>query len=161
MDGDGYREIELEIEGADPLGHCYLAADGAARRKGLSGSDHLPEDAGLLIPGAPIVHMVGMRYPLDLVFIRPGGRVTRVSSNVVPGLRLRGSLRAWLCLEVNAGTATKLGIERGRRVTWQTPRPPEGSRPGPVSGSTDPAHGGGARRPAASLGDPVGTDEPG
>lgn len=118
VDADGYQEIALEIEGVVVPLRCWLAADGASRRKGLSGSDSLPEDGALLIPGAPIVHMVGMKFPLDLVFISPSRKIVKVRSGAKPGLGLYGSPRSWYCLEMNSGAAARIGMRRGSKVSW-------------------------------------------
>ena len=75
-----------------------------------------PESAlgdGLLIEHAPSIHMFFMRYPIDAVFLAPGGRVTKT----VPGLRpwqvvwwARGARD---CIELPAGRLAETGTRVG------------------------------------------------
>jgi protein-S-isoprenylcysteine O-methyltransferase Ste14/uncharacterized membrane protein (UPF0127 family) len=53
------------------------------RLRGLLGTRELPPGGGLWIRPCDQVHMIGMRYPVDLVFLDAGGRVVRT----LPGLR--------------------------------------------------------------------------
>lgn len=85
---------------------------GQERRRGLLGIDRAP-DWGLLLSAAPLIHSFGMKFKIDLVWIR-GGQVVCVASKVPPG-RMRGAW-AWRCLELPSGEAERLGIKRGDRV---------------------------------------------
>jgi uncharacterized protein len=55
-----------------------------SRRRGLARLDRLPTEFALHIPGTPSVHTFGMRFPLDLIWLRKDGTVTRVDRNVGP-----------------------------------------------------------------------------
>ena len=89
-----------------------LAASMTARLRGLLGRPPLESHQGLLLCPCNMVHTVGMRYPLDLVFLRHDGRVLRVVPGVPPN-RLRLCWRAWYTLELRAGTAARCGIAAG------------------------------------------------
>jgi hypothetical protein len=63
-----------------------VADDEASRTRGLSGRDRLDPDAGMLflLPGdSPSFWMKGMRFPIDIVWIK-GGRVVDVTAGVQP-----------------------------------------------------------------------------
>jgi uncharacterized membrane protein (UPF0127 family) len=76
----------------------------ADRSRGLAWRDELPALAGLHIPRCRSVHTVGMRFALDLIWLRPDGTVARVDRDVPPR-RVRTCLRARSVVEVNAGQA--------------------------------------------------------
>jgi uncharacterized membrane protein (UPF0127 family) len=99
-----------------------VAADEASRARGLSGRPGLADDEGMLFllsDDSPSFWMKGMRFPLDIIWIRDG-RVVDVSADVPPP---RGSgaplptyspgRPATRALEVNAGWAADHGIRRG------------------------------------------------
>lgn len=72
------------------------------RSDGLGGLDALPPGHGLHIHRCRSVHTVGMRFPLDLVWLGRDGGVVRVDEGVAPR-RMRTCLRARTVVECNAG----------------------------------------------------------
>jgi uncharacterized membrane protein (UPF0127 family) len=75
-----------------------------SRRRGLARLDALGSDRALHIPGTPSVHTFGMRFALDLIWLRRDGTVLRVDRDV-PAWRLRTCVRAGSVVETNAGRA--------------------------------------------------------
>jgi uncharacterized membrane protein (UPF0127 family) len=73
-----------------------------ARLRGLTALAGLDHDAGLEIPRCRSVHTVGMRFPLDLVWLGGDGAVVRVDRGVRP-FRLRSCRGARSVIEVAAG----------------------------------------------------------
>jgi uncharacterized protein len=53
-----------------------------SRRRGLARLDALPRDVALHIPGTPSVHTFGMRFALDLIWLRKDGTVARIDRDV-------------------------------------------------------------------------------
>lgn len=100
----------------------------ATRTQGLSGCDSMAEDEAMLFT-FPIAfkcpfHMKGMKFPLDIIWIR-SGQVADVSENMpVPpagaaALSLpvfRPKVRISMALEINAGLARKFDIKAGNKV---------------------------------------------
>jgi uncharacterized membrane protein (UPF0127 family) len=66
-----------------------IATTRRARLLGLSYLDREEAGPGLLIPHCRSVHTIGMRFPLDLVFLDPGGLVLDLKRAVGPGRRFR------------------------------------------------------------------------
>lgn len=97
---------------------CYRALTGRARRKGLLGCDGLAPGYGLLL-GEGVVHMAGMRFSLDLVFLARDHTVLKIVEGVGPGWRLHGSLRARWTLEMAAGEAAGRGLSSGRKLHFE------------------------------------------
>ncbi len=98
------------------------------RIRGLLGTKTLADGEGLLISPCGAVHTVGMRYPLDLVFLDAKGRVVRTVADVPPGrLAVSGGVRARATLEVRAGWLDIAALE-GRVLRWRASSKDEGER---------------------------------
>lgn len=94
------------------------------RMAGLLGCREHPAGRGLLIAPCRAVHTVGMRFPLDLVFMDRAGRVLRSVAGVPPGrIMVWGGLRARQTLEVQAGWLDLAALE-GARIEWRPASPP-------------------------------------
>ncbi len=89
---------------------------------GLMYRRSLPADAGMLFDYRPpqrvAMWMHNTYIPLDMLFIAEDGRITRIVERTVPLSRSlilsKGKVRA--VLELNGGTARRLGIRPGDRV---------------------------------------------
>lgn len=89
-----------------------VADSGAARSKGLLGRDGLASGEGLWIVPCEAVHTIGMRFPIDLVYINRKNVVKKVRSNVRPW-RLSGCLTAHSVIELAPGTVLASETRRG------------------------------------------------
>lgn len=95
------------------LAQCAEVADrGEKRRKGLLGRQQLASGEGLWILPCEAVHTVGMRFPLDLVYLDRQHRVKKIKT-AVPPWRLSACFSAHSILELAAGairnSQTRLG----------------------------------------------------
>jgi uncharacterized protein len=92
-----------------------VAAGVRARLLGLAWLDLEQVGDGLLIPRCASVHTFGMRFPLELVFLGPGGveAPPMVRAAVAPG-RVAWHRRASAVIELPAGSSQRAGIS-GRR----------------------------------------------
>lgn len=96
-----------------------LAVTNEQRARGLMHRKHLPEGHGMLFdfsPGQEVSMWMQNTYiPLDMIFIRADGRIHRIVENTEPMstriISSGGPVHA--VLELNAGTARKLGIAAG------------------------------------------------
>jgi uncharacterized membrane protein (UPF0127 family) len=79
-----------------------LAAGPRARALGLAGLRAPPAGVALVLAPCRCVHTLGMRWPLDLVWLAAGGAVVRVDRDVGPR-RVRACRRARAVVEVPAG----------------------------------------------------------
>jgi uncharacterized membrane protein (UPF0127 family) len=99
--------------------------DDASRAQGLMFRRAMAPDHGMLFDFAQVapvtMWMKNTYLPLDMVFIRPDGSVARVAADTEPlSTRVIPSGEPVLAvLELNAGTAAKLGIRPGDRVEHQ------------------------------------------
>jgi len=93
-----------------------LARTPWARLVGLLGRRELPDGEALVFERCRAIHTVGMRFPIDMVFVDRGWRVVAVRQAVGPG-RLVGPIgRAWGVVELAAGSAARAGLETGDQL---------------------------------------------
>jgi uncharacterized protein len=99
-----------------------VARNDADRAQGLMFRRSMPADQGMLFDFARVepvsMWMQNTYLPLDMLFIRADGTIARVAANTEPmSTRTIPSGEPVLAvLELNAGTAAKLGIKPGDRV---------------------------------------------
>jgi len=123
--GAGAATIEmLTIETkAGPVSFkVELAETPAERAKGLMYRTELAADAGMLFdfgPEQPIFMWMKNTYiPLDMLFIRPDGRIASIAANTVPlsTQTISSEVPVSAVLELPAGTARAKGISVGDQV---------------------------------------------
>ena len=83
---------------------------GLLRRKRLA-----PEEALWLVPGKA-VHTVGMKFPIDVLFIDRGKKVVAVVPGMVPNRATRFYFAAHSVLELPKGTIIKSRTEAGDQL---------------------------------------------
>ncbi len=119
------RQDTIEIISANGV-HAFsveLATNDAERERGLMYRKELPEGRGMLFDfqvDQPVQFWMHNTYlPLDMIFITADGRILHIAENAKPMsdalIPSGGPVRG--VLEVIAGTARKLGIAAGDRVT--------------------------------------------
>jgi uncharacterized membrane protein (UPF0127 family) len=90
------------------------------RLRGLLGRRSLGEGEGLLLEPCRAVHMLGMKFPLDIAFVDRDGNVVAVYAGLPPGGRTRYHRTARAALEVPVGTLASTGTVPGDRLTYVT-----------------------------------------
>jgi len=100
-----------------------LAKSPQQRSQGLMYRREMAAAAGMLFdfgvrPNRASMWMKNTFIPLDMLFIKPDGRIESIAERTVPhsleAISSRGPVR--YVLELNAGTASRLGIAPGDRV---------------------------------------------
>ncbi len=100
-----------------------LAVTPEQRAQGLMYRRSMAADAGMLFdysrrPGRASMWMKNTFIPLDMLFIKADGEIESIAARTVPhsleSISSRGPVRA--VLELNGGTAERLGIKPGDRV---------------------------------------------
>ena len=99
-------------DGALVCERCEVPESSFARMRGLLGRDGLDPGSGMLLDASPSVHMLFMRFAIDVVFLDRERRVVAVRHCLRPW-RVAGARRAVAALELPAGTAAALGLEEG------------------------------------------------
>ncbi len=114
VSGSGEHRFEVEV-----------ARTAEEQARGLMHRRELAADAGMLFdygrPRNVAMWMRNTHIPLDMIFIGADWRITRIVERTVPfslaTVASEGPVRA--VLEVNAGTASRLGIRPGDRVVHE------------------------------------------
>ncbi len=92
--------------------HVDVLSGFVARAVGLLGRTTLEPDEGAWIAPCNAIHTIGMRVPIDVVFVDARGRVLRLETGVRPNraaLVCRGA-RAVVELGCGAGRAGELAV---------------------------------------------------
>ena len=96
--------------------------DDAGRSRGLMFRRSMAPDHGMLFDferDEPVTMWMKNTYlPLDMVFIRPDGTISRIAADTEPlsTTIIPSGSPVVAVLELNAGTAAKLGIKAGDRI---------------------------------------------
>ncbi|HTI67411.1 MAG TPA: DUF192 domain-containing protein [Caulobacteraceae bacterium] len=107
-----------------------IAADDATREKGLMFVRKMAPDEGMIfdfrVPQATAFWMHNTYIPLDLLFVQADGRILTIARNAPTcndgAIPSGGAVRT--VIELNAGTADRLGIKPGDVVTSEKIYPP-------------------------------------
>ena len=90
-----------------------VAETPAARRRGLLGTESLPDGRGLVMIPCRHIHTIGMKYAIDVAFVDASWTVRRVVHNLKPGRLSPLVLKGRVVLELPAGKAEETGTEKG------------------------------------------------
>jgi uncharacterized membrane protein (UPF0127 family) len=93
-----------ERTGADLGTHVRVADRIHTRLRGLLGAPEPSAGAGLLFTPCNGVHMIGMHYALDVVFLSSRGDVVRTCEALAPGRIVPWVRHAHAALELPVGT---------------------------------------------------------
>ena len=117
---------ELTIVGAGGS-HKFsieIATTPSQMAQGLMFRHHLDANSGMLFdfhnPTVATMWMKNTLIPLDMLFVAADGHIVNIHERAVPGsldtISARAPVRA--VIELNGGTATRLGIKPGDRVVY-------------------------------------------
>ncbi|UDY23773.1 DUF192 domain-containing protein [Nocardioides sp. Kera G14] len=109
--GPGAQQLLCDDRPVAPLA---VADTVRSRRRGLLGTSGV--DGALWLTRCPSVHMIGMRYPIDVAVVDRDGIVLEVRTlRPWTGLTLP-RLRASACVEAAAGAMAEWGVRPGSRL---------------------------------------------
>lgn len=99
-----------------------VANTDTTRIEGLLGWAQITEDQGMLLdfirPGFFAIHMQGMKFPIDALWIDSNGVIKLIYSSIQPnsGIVYPSMFKIRYCLEIAAGFCNKYGIKEGQKV---------------------------------------------
>lgn len=99
-------------------GQVWVADRWWLRLRGLLGRSPLHDGEGLMLQPCKAVHMLGMRYPIDVVFLDRQGGVVATYHRLEPGSRSHWHQQAAVALELRAGTLQATGTQTGDALQW-------------------------------------------
>src|SRR3989442_8068286 len=126
------HRARVASRGAVLADRLRLAHTPWARLRGLLGTKGLNPGEGLWLRPCRQIHMFGMRYAVDAVFLDARQRVVRALPNFAPG-RVSPHVRAAeSVLELPAGTVERAGLAEGTQLVIEAepaaPLPGRGGR---------------------------------
>jgi len=77
----------------------------------------------MLLVGCNAVHMFGMDFPLDVIFVGKGGEAVDVLESLKPWKRTKRIRDARFVLELPTGVIAASCTEVGDRLAWMSPEP--------------------------------------
>ena len=98
------------------VNHLRCADTHWSRLFGLLGTKELPSGEGLWLKRSRQVHMIGMRYPIDVAFLDDELQILRTISALRPGKVSPRVAGATSVLELPAGTLAETGLKEGARM---------------------------------------------
>ena len=116
------REISITL--GNRTIHAVMADTDASRREGLLGWSQITEERGMLLDFAMeqqyAIHMQGMKFPIDAVWIDAKGLIKLVYEDIAPnsGLIYSSLFPCRYCLEIKSGFCKKYGIKIGQTVQF-------------------------------------------
>jgi uncharacterized membrane protein (UPF0127 family) len=96
------------------------------RLRGLLGTRDLPAGDALWIRPCRQVHMFGMRYAIDVVFLDDGHRIVGLAADLQPWRVSPRVAEATSVLELPAGTIAGAGLREGHPLTIAARTPSAG-----------------------------------
>src|SRR3989338_5620498 len=108
----------LAVEGTGELvaRKARVARTWRQRMVGLLARSTLPADEALIFPACASIHTVGMRFPIDVIFVDRDWRVVAVRERLGPGCLMLPVRRAWGVIEAACGTLERAGLKVGDRL---------------------------------------------
>ena len=91
------------------------------RTRGLLDSDVLEPGEALVISPCTSVHMFGMRFAIDVLFVHKDGTVVRAITNLKPWRATRIYFTAKHTIELPVGAIEASGTEAGDHLEWDSP----------------------------------------
>jgi uncharacterized membrane protein (UPF0127 family) len=88
------------------------------RARGLLFTKPLEKGEGLWLKPCDSIHMIGMTYAIDVLFIDKQGKVIGCVHKIKPWRMSRMYSRAQGCLELPPGTISDTGTELGDEIEW-------------------------------------------
>ena len=88
------------------------------RMRGLLGRKQLSEQDALLIAPCSSVHTIGMKYPIDIIYLDMKGKVLKTVSELKP-LRFSLCFNASYTLELAPGFLRCTPVKKGEMLEWR------------------------------------------
>ncbi len=104
-----------------------VANDDRSRTEGLLPWNTITEDQGMLLdfvlPSEHAIHMQGMKFPIDAVWIDARGVIKLIYEDIKPdsGRVYFSYFPCRYCLELKAGFCKKYGVKAGQTVVFGSP----------------------------------------
>ncbi|MBQ4337811.1 MAG: DUF192 domain-containing protein [Clostridia bacterium] len=96
--------------------NAELADTFFTRFRGLMFRNAIAENYALYITPCNQIHMLNMRFPIDVVYLDESGTVVKTDTDVHPGKICKTVKEAKSVIELRSFSASKLGIKNGDTI---------------------------------------------
>ena len=117
---NGMFQVTVNRTGRPLASRAREARGLLARAIGLLGRRGLGEGEALVFSRCNSIHTLGMRFPIDAVFVDREWRVVALRPGLAPGRFVLPVPGAWAVLELAAGTLHEAGLQIGDQLTQMT-----------------------------------------
>jgi uncharacterized protein len=118
MQGRSLFSVQNRSRGGTLADTVLLADTPRSRCVGLLGRESLGPGEGLWICPTQAIHTIGMRFPIDVVFLDRFLRVKRMYHRLVPFRMTRFVWGAKSALELSAGSLERSGVCKGDQLQF-------------------------------------------
>jgi len=125
LNGSKSRRVMVALGGRTI--QAVVADTDRALREGLLGWDRITDEDGMLLDftvlGQYAIHMQGMKFPIDAVWIDSTGVIKLVYEDIAPhsGRVYPSMIPCRYCLEIKGGFCKKYGVKEGQTVRFGVP----------------------------------------
>lgn len=84
--------------------YVYVATSFEDRKQGLIGMEELPQHYGMLLYPVSAIHMRGVHFPIDVIYMDKSMQVVRTVKHINPEETDIGHSKAYFVLELPAGS---------------------------------------------------------
>lgn len=93
-----------------------IAESFLSRLRGLMGRSRLAEGRGLLLAPCNSIHMLFMRFAIDVIYLDKEFCIKKIARNVRPWFGMSFCFGAWAALEMTSGEAQRLKLAVGQKL---------------------------------------------
>ncbi len=113
------KQVSMKVNGQEL--QVYMADSFTSRLRGLMlrSQSFIPMGTGLLITPCNSIHMMFMRFAIDVVYLDKDYQVVRVVEQLKPWLGLSLCFPAYATLELPPGSIQKYGICVGDKLSLE------------------------------------------
>ena len=110
------KHIILKTENGASI-EAAVADNFLTRFRGLMFHRPLEKGTGLLLTPCASVHMLWMRFALDIIYLDASYKIIKVVPHLLPWLGLSACPKAHMALEVSSGEAARLKLAAGQSLS--------------------------------------------
>ena len=87
-----------------------------SRLRGLMGRRRLDKGHGLLLAPCNSIHMLFMRFAIDVIYLDKEFCIKKIARKVLPWIGMSFCFGAWAALEMTSGEADRLNLRVGQKL---------------------------------------------
>ena len=110
------KKLQIKKQGVVLTSNADAAYSFISRFKGLMFRKSIADDYALHIKPCNQIHMLNMKFAIDVIYLDKTLSVVKVDKDVQPGAICKTVKGAHSVVEVKSGTASRLGIVQGDRL---------------------------------------------